>query len=84
MFEQPNGLCFSPDEKLLYVNDTVQQQDPCLRCRSRMARSPGRMFACGIRSRAEPGVPDGMKCDAQGNVWVSAPGGVWVYSPTGA
>ena len=25
LFEQPNGLCFSPDEKLLYINDTVQQ-----------------------------------------------------------
>ena len=34
--------------------------------------------------RAEPGVPDGMKCDAHGNVWVSAPGGVWVYAPDGA
>ena len=42
------------------------------------------MFASGIRSELEPGVPDGMKCDAQGNVWVTAPGGVWVYSPTGS
>ena len=42
------------------------------------------MFASGIRSELEPGVPDGMKCDAEGNVWVTAPGGVWVYSPTGS
>ena len=41
------------------------------------------MFASGIRSELEPGVPDGMKCDAQGNVWVTAPGGVWVYAPAG-
>ena len=46
--------------------------------------SPGRIFASGIRSELEPGVPDGMKCDAQGNIWVTAPGGVWVYSPSGS
>ena len=28
-------------------------------------------------------MPDGMKCDARGNVWVTAPGGVWVYAPSG-
>ncbi len=31
----------------------------------------------------QPGVPDGMKCDAQGNIWVTAPGGLWVYAPDG-
>ena len=41
------------------------------------------MFASGIRSELEPGLPDGMKCDQRGNVWVTAPGGVWVYSPAG-
>ena len=45
--------------------------------------SNGRVFASGIRSELEPGVPDGMKCDQRGNVWVTAPGGVWVYAPTG-
>jgi gluconolactonase len=45
--------------------------------------SSGRVFASGIVSPTEPGVPDGMKCDAQGNVWVCGPGGVWVYSPRG-
>ena len=42
-----------------------------------------RVFASGIRSELEPGVPDGMKCDQRGNVWVTAPGGVWVYAPSG-
>ena len=46
--------------------------------------SHGRIFASGIRSELEPGVPDGMKCDAQGNIWVTAPGGVWVYAPSGS
>ena len=42
-----------------------------------------RVFASAIRSELEPGLPDGMKCDQRGNVWVTAPGGVWVYSPAG-
>ena len=44
---------------------------------------PGRIFASGIVSASEPGVPDGMKCDAQGNLWVCGPGGVWVYTIKG-
>jgi gluconolactonase len=31
-----------------------------------------------------PGAPDGMKCDALGNIWVTGPGGLWVYAPDGA
>lgn len=42
-----------------------------------------RVFASGISDPELPGVPDGMKCDAQGNVWVTAPGGMWVYAPSG-
>jgi len=45
---------------------------------------PDRIFASGIRSELEPGVPDGMKCDSAGNIWVTAPGGVWVYGKNGA
>lgn len=83
-FDQPNGLCFSPDEKLLYVNDTVKCMIWVYEVNADGSLSPGRIFASGIRSELEPGVPDGMKCDAQGNVWVTAPGGVWVYSPSGS
>ena len=50
-----------------------------------MARLPRDGFSPpAIYSPSEPGVPDGMKCDAQGNVWVCGPGGVWVYAPDGA
>ena len=44
----------------------------------------GRMFASGIKSELKAVVPDGMKCDASGNIWVTAPGGVWVYNPSGS
>src|SRR6187455_2259272 len=83
-FDQPNGLCFSPDEKLLYVNDTVKCTIWAFEVNPDGSLSTGRMFASGIRSELEPGVPDGMKCDSAGNIWVTAPGGVWVYGKNGA
>src|SRR6516165_3334596 len=83
LFEQPNGLCFSPDERTLYVNDTVQTLIRAFDVEADGSLSNGRVLASGIRSELEPGVPDGMKCDQRGNVWVTAPGGVWVYSPAG-
>jgi gluconolactonase len=83
LFEQPNGLCFSPDEKRLYVNDTVQALIRVFDVEADGALSNARVFASAIRSELEPGLPDGMKCDQRGNVWVTAPGGVWVYSPAG-
>ena len=84
LFEQPNGLCFSPDERQLYVNDTVRALIRVFDIRPDGSLGPDRIFASGIRSELEPGVPDGMKCDSAGNVWVTAPGGIWVYSRSGA
>ncbi|HEU0150113.1 MAG TPA: SMP-30/gluconolactonase/LRE family protein, partial [Bradyrhizobium sp.] len=83
LFDQPNGLCFSPDERLLYVNDTVQALIRVFDVNADGGLSNARVFASAIRSELEPGLPDGMKCDQHGNVWVTAPGGVWVYSPQG-
>lgn len=82
-FNQPNGLCFSPDERLMYVNDTDQANIRVYEVAPDGRLSNGRVFASGIRDPLKPGVPDGMKCDARGNVWVTAPGGVWVYEPGG-
>lgn len=83
MFEQPNGICFCPDESKLYINDTVQQTIRVFEMLPNGKLGLGRIFASGIVSPTEAGVPDGMKCDERGNVWVTAPGGVWVYSPRG-
>ncbi|MDF2094837.1 isochorismatase family protein [Aquibaculum arenosum] len=82
-FSQPNGLCFSPDESLLYINDTEQANIRVYEVRSDGSLGSGRIFASGIKDSLKAGVPDGMKCDAEGNVWVTAPGGVWVYNPSG-
>jgi gluconolactonase len=83
LFDQPNGLCFSPDERILYVNDTVKALIRVFDVAADGSLSRGRLFAEGLKSDSEPGVPDGMKCDEQGNVWVTAPGGVWVLNPSG-
>ncbi|MGI9464028.1 MAG: isochorismatase family protein, partial [Aestuariivirgaceae bacterium] len=82
-FTQPNGLCFSPDEKLLYINDTSQTNIRVYGVTADGRLANGRLLASGIQDSAKPGVPDGMKCDMLGNIWLTAPGGVWVYSPQG-
>lgn len=83
LFDQPNGLCFSPDEQILYVNDTVQALIRAFEVKPDGSLGAGRIFASGIRSELEPGVPDGMKCDERGNVWCTGPGGVWIFDREG-
>jgi gluconolactonase len=83
-YEQPNGLCFSPDESLLYINDTPKAWVKVYDVGSDGTLSNGRMFFEGIGSGViEEGIPDGMKCDEQGNIWVTGPGGVWVIGSDG-
>jgi gluconolactonase len=83
LFNQPNGLCFSPDEKLLYVNDSARRLIRVFDVPADGSLANGRIFASKIVSPTQPGGPDGMKCDERGNVWVTAPGGLWVYAPSG-
>lgn len=82
-FSQPNGLCFSPDEARLYINDTEQANIRVFDVRSDGSLTNGRVFASGISDMLKPGVPDGMKCDTDGNIWVTAPGGLWIFAPNG-
>ena len=83
MFMQPNGLCFSPDEKLMYINDTEAANIRVFDVNPDGTLTGGREFASNIIDPLKPGVPDGMKCDTSGNVWVTAPGGLWVFNPGG-
>jgi gluconolactonase len=83
-FEQPNGLCFSPDESLLYINDTPRALIRVYDVHPNGSLANGRTFFEGIGSGVlQEGIPDGMKCDARGNIWVTGPGGVWVISDGG-
>jgi gluconolactonase len=84
-FVQPNGLCFSPDESLLYINDTDRAHIRVFDVGDDGTISNGRVLADGIGTGdLESGeLVDGMKCDEHGNVWVTGPKGVWVFSPKG-
>jgi gluconolactonase len=83
-FAMPNGLCFSPDESLLYVNDTPNARIRVYDVAADGSLSDGRLFLGDIGDGvSDHGVPDGMKCDEHGNVWVTGPGGVWIINPAG-
>jgi gluconolactonase len=84
-FDMPNGLCFSPDESLLYVNDTTHAHIKVFDVAAGGSLSNGRMFAenIGDGDLAKGGLVDGMKCDERGNIWVTGPSGIWVFSAEG-
>jgi gluconolactonase len=83
-FDQPNGLCFSPDESVLYVNDSPRAEIKAFDVHTDGSLGPARLvrgqIGQGIMSE---GNLDGMECDELGNIWTSGPGGVWVLDPTG-
>jgi gluconolactonase len=82
-FEYPNGLAFSPDERLLYVANTRwAQYIHVLELDAGGARVRRRIFA-DMSSDETDGVPDGMKVDVEGRVYCTGPGGTWVFAPDG-
>ncbi len=83
-FEQPNGLCFAPGEGQMYINDTTRALIRVYDVQDDGTLSNGRVFFEGVGSGViEEGIPDGMKVDERGNVWVTGPRGLWVISPEG-
>ena len=84
-YEQPNGLCFSPDESLLYINDTPRAHIRVYDVNADGSISNGRIFAENIGDgELANGVVDGMKCDALGNIYVTGPKGFWVFDAAGS
>jgi gluconolactonase len=84
-FLQPNGLCFSPDERLLYVADSGASHKPDAPRHIRVfdvtdgkRLTNGRVFAS-----IDKGIPDGMRTDVDGNLWSSAADGVHCFHPDG-
>jgi gluconolactonase len=82
-FTLPNGLAFSPDESVLYINDTRRGHIRAFDVmpNGAISRASDRVFA-DLRG-PEPGVPDGMKVDVEGNVYCGGAGGIWVMDKTG-
>jgi gluconolactonase len=82
-FVQPNGLAFSPDESVLYINDSRRGHIRAfgLLPTGMLAKQTDRVFA-ELRG-SEPGVPDGMKVDTAGNIYCGGSGGIWILDPQG-
>ncbi|BDZ48506.1 gluconolactonase [Frondihabitans sucicola] len=83
----PNGLAFSPDERILYVADTGLSA-------AEYGQTPGRaqILAWDVsadavcsnpRFFADPDIADGFRVDVEGRVWTSSHSGVFVYAPDG-
>lgn len=86
-FAAPNGLCFSPNESVLYVNDTRHAHIRAFDVQPDGTLTGDRVFAAGIGSfdpsRGLTGLVDGMKCDERGDIWVTGPDGIWIIDPDG-
>ena len=78
-FGQPNGLCFSLDEKVLFINDTDRQHIRAFDVEGSGKLANSRIWAKTVGDGA--GAPDGMKIDSAGNVYSCGPGGIHVFAP---
>ncbi|MBN2238148.1 MAG: SMP-30/gluconolactonase/LRE family protein [Dehalococcoidales bacterium] len=80
-YKFPNGLAFSPDQSVLYVNDTADKTIRAYDVSEDGSTSNERLF---IKMESDiRGGPDGMKVDTEGNVYCTGPGGFWIISPEG-
>ncbi len=85
-FEGPNGLAFSPDERLLYIAESGRQfaEDPVQHIRVLDVMDGGRRLAhARVFHKVSPGFADGFRLDIDGNVWSSAADGIHCIDPGG-
>lgn len=84
-FDKPNGLAFSPDESLLYVADSGRShgEDRPHHVRVFKVGTDGTLSGGEIFAEIDPGIPDGLRVDTDGNVWISAGDGVHCYAASG-
>jgi gluconolactonase len=79
-FSRPNGLCFSPDEKLLYVDDSDTEIHHIRRFR---VHEDNTLEGGEVFVTVTPGVPDGMRVDEAGRLYSTAGDGIHVFMPDG-
>jgi gluconolactonase len=85
-FVRPNGLAFSPDEKILYIADSARSHDPegPNHIRAFKVQENGTLKGGKVFATLDPGgLPDGIRLDTDGNVWSSALDGVRVFAKDG-
>src|SRR3546814_591670 len=82
---KPNGLAFSPDEKILYVADTGASHDPegPRHIRAFKVGAEGKLSGGEVFAVCDSGLFDGFRVDEDGNIWSSAGDGVHCFSPQG-
>jgi gluconolactonase len=83
---RPNGLGFSPDERTLYVSQSDRAEPIWRAFDVRPDGSLGAsrvLFDAAALAKHRPGLPDGLKLDAEGNLYASGPGGILVLTPEG-
>lgn len=80
----PNGLAFSPDERVLYIGNWEDHRKVVLKhaVRPDATLGPGEVFADLTRAPGDDAI-DGIKVDERGNVYVSGPGGLWIFDSAG-
>ena len=79
---QPNGLAFSPDGKRFYVDDSEQRNIRVYDVGADGTITNGRIFGEEPGAKGD-GVPDGIKVDKTGNLYVTGPKGIWVWDVNG-
>jgi gluconolactonase len=80
-FDRPNGLAFSPDESVLYINDTSRGHIRAFDVSPDGNLGNGQVLI--DMQSSETGVADGMKIDQKGNIYCTGPGGLWVIDSGG-
>jgi gluconolactonase len=80
-FDRPNGLAFSADESILYVDDSPRRHVRAFDVRPDGTLANSRVLA--DMDHPQPGSPDGMKLDTEGHLYVTGATGVWVFEPNG-
>jgi gluconolactonase len=79
---QPNGLAFSPDGKHFYVDDSEKRNIRIYDVAGDGTLTNGRIFGEEPGEKGD-GVPDGIKVDQKGNLFVTGPKGIWVWDANG-
>jgi gluconolactonase len=83
-FQEPNGLCFSLDEHVLFVNDSEGFHIRAFHVSPDGSLSGGEVWADLSQYSGEgEGLPDGMKIDEEGDIYCAGPGGVHAFGPNG-
>jgi gluconolactonase len=82
-FVFPNGVCLSPDERTLYVNDSHHEHVRAFDVLDDGSVERDRVFLDQSGGDRATGFPDGMACDIHGNLWATGARGIWVATPEG-